>query len=168
MRHALGPVVLVEHRLRRGGVVAAVPPVEALLVGLGEVQHGQRLAEAPRRIGLPRLGVEAPEELVALHAVRVALEDLRLRLHRLVEVLRHVAGVELGEDLGALLSVRVEGLRGLVGVDGQLRLVQELAIKLAELVEHLDDLRAVLRLLGVLELRFQQALDALVIALLPA
>ncbi len=166
MGHAVAPVLLVEHRLRRGGVVRSVAPVEALLVGLGEVEDGEGLAEAPRRIGLARLGVEPPQELVALHAVRVTLQDLRLRLDGLLEVLRDVARVELREELGALPALGIERLGSLVGVDRELRLVQHLAIELSQLVEHLDDLGPVLCLLGLLELRLEQMLDAVVVALL--
>ncbi len=126
----------------------AVAPVEALLVGLGEVQHAERLAEAPRRVRPLRLGVEAPKELVALDAVRVLPEHLRLRADGLVEVLLHVARVELREDLGARPVLGVERLRRLVGVDGHLRLARATSGRAHRAASSVDDeLRAVVRLL---------------------
>src|SRR5262249_41148475 len=148
------------------GVVGAMAAPEALLVRLGEVQYGERLAQAPRRVPALRLRVETAKELVALDAVRIAAEDLRLRFDGLVEVLRDVRGVELREDVAALFVVRVERLRGLVRVDGHLGLVQELLIELAELVEDLRERGAVLRFLRLIELELEVLLGAVVIALL--
>ena len=164
----LCPIFLGECCLRGRRVVGAVAKVEALLVGLGEIQDAERLTHAPRRVGALPFRIESAEQLVALHPVRVAAKDLGLRLHGLVQVLRDVARVELGQDLASLLVVRIEGLRRLVGVDGHLRLAEELVVQLGQLVEDLRDPRAILGFLRAVELELEHALDAVVIALLAA
>ena len=70
-------VVVVELCAAAAGAVGAHASVEALLVGLGEVQQVERLAEAPRRVGALGLGVELAQQLVGLGAVRVAPQDRR-------------------------------------------------------------------------------------------
>ena len=164
----LRPVFLGQHGERRCRVLREMAFVEALLVRLREVQDAERLAEAPGRVGALRLRVEPAKELVALHAVRVLPEHLRLRAHGLVEVVLDVARVEIGQDLVERLVVGIEGLRRLVGVDGHLRLAQRRPVELTELLQDDDELRAVVGLLRALELPVQEALDAGVIALLAA
>ena len=67
-----------------------------------------------------------------------------------------------------MLVLGLEGLRRLVRIDGELRLVEGHAVKLPEPVQRLDDLDAVLRLFGLFELRLEEPLDAFVVAGLPA
>ena len=80
-------VVVAELRARGRRRVRAHAPEEALLVGLGEVQQVERLAQAPRGVGALRLGVEPPEQLVRLRRSGLRCRIGAVRVDRLVEVL---------------------------------------------------------------------------------